>query len=417
MKYWKKLSHKEQDRRITEALQRNINYNDNIPIGVPVSKLDPTVFNEHVSFLKEAPLLRAFIQNPNHIGCHTMGESEPFFEGTQELEKEVIELLSVDLLKAKENSCDGYIATGGTEANIQAAWIYRNYFIQNFDAGVEEIALLSSADTHYSVSKAANLLHIRSIGVPVNDDTRIIEPELLDRAIEDAMNDGVKYFIVFSNMATTMFGSVDDPDLFAQHLSKHGAAYKIHVDGAYGGFIYPVSCTNSTVNFQNPNVSSITLDAHKMLQAPYGTGVFLARKGLIEYVCTREAKYVSGMDSTLCGSRSGTNAIAVWMILYTYGAHGWYEKISKLLLRTKWLCDRLDAMNVGYYRHPDLNIVTIRAEYVPNAIAVKYGMVPDTHTNKPEWYKIVIMDHVDIEYLQEFIADMKVHHKTEVYAQ
>jgi tyrosine decarboxylase / aspartate 1-decarboxylase len=406
MKYWKKLSHKEQDIRITEALEININYRDIVPIGIPVSKLDSNVFYEHASFLKEAPLLRAFIQNPNHIGCHTLGNSEPFFEGTQQLEREVIELLSVDLLKANKNSCDGYIATGGTEANIQAAWIYRNYFIEDFDARIEEIALLSSVDTHYSVTKAANLLNIRSIGIPVDDETRIVVAEFLDNAIKQAIQDGIKYFIVISNMATTMFGSVDDPDVYAAHLSKYKVVYKIHVDGAFGGFIFPVSCPENNVNFSNPNVSSITLDAHKMLQAPYGTGVFLVRKGLMLYVCTKEAKYVSGMDITLSGSRSGTNAIAVWMILFTYGPHGWFEKINKLLLRTKWLCNQLDKLNVSYYRHPYLNIVAIRSKHIPAPVVCKYGMVPDTHTDEPNWYKIVVMDHVEIEYLQEFIREL-----------
>ncbi len=406
-KYWKKLSYQEQDSIITEALKDNINYQDNMSLGIPVSKLDPYVFNEQASFLKEAPLLRTYVQNPNHIGCHTLGTSEPFFNGTQKLEKEVIELLSVDILKAGVQTCDGYVATGGTEANIQAAWIYRNYFMETFNAPIEEIAVLSSADTHYSVTKAGNLLNLLSISVPVNKDTRIIEEEALDTAIKRAKNTGIKYFIVISNMATTMFGSVDDPDVYANYLVKNEVAFKIHVDGAFGGFIYPISCPENNVNFSNPNVSSVTLDAHKMLQAPYGTGIFLIRKGLIEYVYTKEAKYVSGMDITLSGSRSGANAVSVWMILFTYGPHGWFEKINKLLYRTHWLCNQLDKMGARYYRHPYLNIVTIAAEHIPGAIAKKYGMVPDSHTDVPEWYKVVVMDHVEIDYLQEFILALQ----------
>ena len=91
MKYWKKISHKEQDKIITAALNKNINYEHFTPLGIPVSQLDPNVFYDKASFLKEAPLLRTYIQNPNHIGCHTLGESEPFFEGTQQLEREIIE--------------------------------------------------------------------------------------------------------------------------------------------------------------------------------------------------------------------------------------------------------------------------------------------------------------------------------------
>jgi glutamate/tyrosine decarboxylase-like PLP-dependent enzyme len=405
MKYWKKLSHREQDERITEALSNNVDFGQNVSLGIPASKLDPNVFYEHASFLKDAPLLRAYVQNPNHIGCHTLGDSEPFFKGTQDLEREVIELLSVDLLKAGVQSCDGYIATGGTEANIQAVWIYRNYFMRTYNAVHSEIALLYSADTHYSAAKAANLLNIRSFTVPVDNLSRCVQPQTLDTVVKQAKDLGVKYFIVISNMATTMFGSVDDPDMYANCLAENNVAFKIHVDGAFGGFVFPVSCPDSNVNFSNPHVSSITLDAHKMLQAPYGTGIFIARKGLMQYVYTKEAQYVNGMDITLCGSRSGANVVAVWMILFTYGPYGWLEKINKLLYRTKWLCRQLDEAGVKYYRHPHMNIVAIKAECIDTEAVRKHGLVPDTHEGNPAWYKVVVMEHVEIAHLEQFVND------------
>ena len=67
-----------------------------------------------------------------------------------------------------------------------------------------------------------------------------------------------------------------------------------------------------------------------MLQAPYGSGIFLCRKNLIENVLTKEAEYVEGMDLTLCGSRSGANEVATWMILTTYGENGCFEKVKIL---------------------------------------------------------------------------------------
>ena len=145
--------------------------------------------------------------------------------------------------------------------------------------------------------------------------------------MKDAVQKGKKYFIVISNMATTMFGSVDDPDTYTDLLEELDLPYKLHIDGAYGGFVYPFSNKKSTINFANPKICSITIDAHKMLQAPYGTGVYLCRKGLIENVLTKEAEYVEGMDLTLCGSRSGANAVAVFMILFTYGALFQYKEI------------------------------------------------------------------------------------------
>jgi tyrosine decarboxylase/aspartate 1-decarboxylase len=336
-----------------------------------------------------------------------MGESEVFFRGTQELEKEVIALLSTDLLKAEDDSCDGYIASGGTEANIQAAWIYRNEFIQKYQATHEEIALIGSEDTHYSIAKAANLLHLKWYKTSVDFHTREIIPEALDAKLAQAQKDGIKYCIVIANKGTTMFGSIDDPDVYVTALQKVGMTFRIHVDGAFGGFMVPPTDTTSKADFSHPHVSSITLDAHKMLQAPYGTGIFIARKGLMEYTCTREAQYVHGMDNTLSGSRSGANAIAVWMILFTYGPFGWLEKINKLIYRTKWCCKELDQLNVRYYNRPGMNIITIQAEDLPATLADAYGLVPDAHEGKANWYKIVIMDHVEMEHLQALIHDIK----------
>lgn len=406
MKYWRKLSHTEQDEIVTGALKENVDYTERVCLGVPASRLDRTVFYEQASFLKEAPLLRTYVQNPNNIGCHTFGESEPFFAGTQRIEREVLELLAVDLLGAAEGSCDGYIASGGTEANIQAAWIYRNYFMSVNSVDKSEIALLCSVDTHYSVVKAANILGIRLLQIGVDNASRLPDAANMMEVVSQAKGEGVSCFIVFCNMGTTMFGSVDDPDVYARVLRAAEVRYKIHADGAFGGFIYPVSTPDANILFSNPEVSSITLDAHKMLQAPYGTGIFLVRKGLMQYTFTKEASYVSGMDVTLSGSRGGVNAVAIWMILATYGPYGWLEKINTLLYRTDFLCVLLRNMGVHFYRHKGMNIVTIVADDVPVSLAKKYSLVPDTHNEHAAWYKIVVMDHVLMEHLQQFCDEL-----------
>jgi glutamate/tyrosine decarboxylase-like PLP-dependent enzyme len=207
-------------------------------------------------------------------------------------------------------------------------------------------------------------------------------------------------------MGTTMFGSVDDPTVYTSVLKEFRLPFRLHVDGAYGGFVYPFGDFENQINFTNPDISSITIDAHKMLQSPYGTGIFVCRKGLIQNVLTTEAKYVEGMDLTLCGSRSGANAVAVWIILTTYGPHKWYEKISVIKMRTNWLCKQLDQLGVTYFREPEMNIVTMRSECIPMNIAHQYNLVPHTHDDSNQWYKIVLMDHVEIEHLKDFIQDM-----------
>ncbi len=407
MKHWKKYSRKQLIKRIDVALKSTINFQNSKYLGYPVSKLDESVFNAGGAILENSPLLKAYIANPNNIGCHTLGKSEEAFKGSQELEKEVIQVLAVDIFKAKENDYDGYIATGGTEANMQALWIYRNLFKKKYQATLNEMVILSSEDTHYSVNKGSDILGVENVSIPVDFNSREINTEALNTIVKKLIDQGKKYFMVISNMATTMFGSVDNPDIYAEILTNYNVPFKIHVDGAFGGFIYPITNKQSTINFENHNVSSITIDAHKMLQAPYGTGVFLCRKGLIENVLTKEAQYVDGMDLTMVGSRSGANAIAVWMILFSYGYYGWFEKISTLLMRTEWFCEQLDELNIGYYRNPFMNIVTIKSEFVPENIAHKFGLVPDTHEGNNKWYKVIMMSHVEIEDLSKFIEKLK----------
>lgn len=407
MKYWKKLSKKEIKEHIDKALESTVDFQNSRYLGYPVSKLDENVFNTGDLVLNNSPLLQSYIINPNNIGCHTVGVSEEIFKGSQDLEKEVIKVLAVDIFKAKEEEYDGYIATGGTEANIQALWVFRNYFQNHHNAKISEMAILSSEDTHYSVYKGANLLNVPNHSIPVDFNSREIIEEELDAIVKKLKEQGIKYFLVISNMATTMFGSVDNPDVYAKILNKHNVMFKIHIDGAFGGFIYPITNKKSNNHFENPNVSSVTIDAHKMLQAPYGTGVYICRKGLIENAITKEAQYVNGMDLTISGSRSGANAIAVWLILFSYGYYSWFEKLSVLMLRTEWLCEQLDALQVDYFRDPFMNIITIKSNFISEQLGVKHGLVPDSHSENKKWYKVIVMEHVDIDALSNFIKDLK----------
>lgn len=407
MIYWEKISQKERQAYIQKALDENVNFSKDTSLGYPASKLDGKVFNEDAPFLKDAPTLKTYVANPNHIGCHTLGTSEKAFKGTQQIERAVLNVIAVDIFKAQPNSFDGYISPGGTEANVQAIWMYRNFFMYQKGAKLNEIAILASEDTHYSIPKAANLLMLDWIKIPVSFEKREIDTVVLEQKIMEAKQNGIKYFIAVSNMGTTMFGSVDNPEEYTTALEKQQVEYKLHIDGAYGGFVYPFSNEKSIINFSNPKISSITIDAHKMLQAPYGTGIFICRKGLIENVLTKEAEYVEGMDLTLCGSRSGSNAVAVWMILFTYGPFGWFEKVSILQMRTQFLCNELDKLNISYFREPFMNIVTIHAEKIPEKIASAFDLVPQQHNANNKWYKIVLMDHVEVEHLTTFIAQLK----------
>jgi hypothetical protein len=54
-----------------------------------------------------------------------------------------------------------------------------------------------------------------------------------------------------------------------------------------------------------------------------------------------------------------------------------------------------------------MNIVTIHSEFIPKTIAEKYDLVPETHNAENKWYKIVLMNHVEVQHLTIFIDELK----------
>ena len=54
-----------------------------------------------------------------------------------------------------------------------------------------------------------------------------------------------------------------------------------------------------------------------------------------------------------------------------------------------------------------MNIVTLYSSHVPNDIAVKFDLVPEQHNDKNKWYKVVVMDHVEIDSLLKLIEALK----------
>ncbi|POY37594.1 aspartate aminotransferase family protein [Solitalea longa] len=411
--FWKKLSHNEIKEIVFDALHKNANYRSQAVLGVPGTYLDSEQFYPDAPFLKDAPYMSVMVNNPNHIGCHTLSEESvlDIFEGTQKIEKELIKICAEQIFHGKENDADGYVAPGGTEANIQAMWVYRNYFMKEFGAKANEIALVYSQDSHYSMPKGGNILSLTSIILEVDEEDRSIKQEDLEAKITQARANGINYFIVVMNLSTTMFGSVDDIDRVASYFDSLGVEFKVHVDGAYGGFIYPFTNPESRFTFKNKYITSFTSDGHKMLQTPYGTGLFLIRKGYMDYVCTDEAQYIPGKDYTICGSRSGANAVSIWMILMTHGSAGWQYKMESLCDRTSRICSKLDELGVKYFRNPHINIITIKSDFVSKQLAEKYHLVADSYEFGAKWWKIVVMPHVKQGHIDSFLMDLEAERK------
>ena len=69
----------------------------------------------------------------------------------------------------------------------------------------------------------------------------------------------------------------------------------------------------------------------------------------------------------------------------SYGAIGWKNKMNEPYNELTTSAKKLDKLGLRYFRNPHINIVTIRANQIPDAIARKYELVADTYEHRPSW--------------------------------
>jgi aromatic-L-amino-acid decarboxylase len=183
-------------------------------------------------------------------------------------------------------SARGILTTGGSLANFSAVVAARQALLG------EELAdgvLYVSEQTHASVAKAAVLAGLPRRGVRLVATTRELrlDPAALRAAIEDDLGAGRRPFAVVATAGTTNTGAVDDLNLLGEIAREHGLWF--HVDAAYGGFFQLTE--RGRRRFAGIEAAdSITLDPHKGMFLPYGTGALLVRDGRT----LREAHEVHG---------------------------------------------------------------------------------------------------------------------------
>ena len=188
-----------------------------------------------------------------------------------ELENRVIKTFAAWVGYGEEAA--GVLTTGGSLANFTALVTARRTKLpEDFLSGV----LYCSNQTHHSVMKAANLAGFssRNIRILSSDEHFKIVPSELKKQITEDRRAGLQPFMVIASAGTTNTGSID-PLVELGDICRHEDLW-YHVDGAYGGaFILTPAGKHLLKGIEAAD--SITLDPHKGLFLPYGTGCILVK--------------------------------------------------------------------------------------------------------------------------------------------
>lgn len=160
----------------------------------------------------------------------------------------------------------GFVTSGGSMGNLTALVMARTSFgIREED--YHKLAVMVSAEAHYSVERAAKIMGIKSeniLKVPV-DEKCSIRTELLEEIYQQAISEGKIVYCIVGCACTTSVGAYDDLEAIADFAQKHQLWF--HVDGAHGGAVI-FSDKYKYLLKGIERSDSLILDFHKMMLVP-----------------------------------------------------------------------------------------------------------------------------------------------------
>jgi len=262
----------------------------------------------------------------------------------------------------------GVLTSGGSMANFSAIVAARKDRLpEDFLSGT----LYVSEHVHASVTKAAMLagLPVRNVRTVAADPSLRMEVEALRRAIAEDRASGLTPFAVVGTAGTTNTGAIDPLDRLADVAASEGLWF--HVDAAYGGFFQLTG--RGRERFRGiERADSITLDPHKGMFLPYGTGALVVREGqklrdahhvgtsayLQDLAHDAETPNFAEYSAELSRDFRG---LRVWFPLKLHGVSAFREALEEKLDLTEHLYGALKAdPNLEVPWAPDLSIVPFR---------------------------------------------------------
>ena len=299
-----------------------------------------------------------------------------------------LEERAVELLGAVTGHPDhaGYVASGGTEANIQAVRIARNR------AETDDPNVVAPASAHFSFTKAADVLGVELRTAPTTG----------HRADVDAMAELVDAdtVCVVAVAGSTEYGYVDPVPALAD--LAHDAGALCHVDAAWGGFVLPFS--DHRWHFGHADVDTLTIDPHKMGQAAIPAGGLVARsRDLLDELAVRTPYLESRSQVSLTGTRSGAGVASAVAAMEALWPEGYREQYHTSMANAEWLADRLAARGHDVVE-PDLPLVAAALSVpVTDELRSRGWRVAKTGAGE---LRVVCMPHVTRAVLESFVADL-----------
>jgi aromatic-L-amino-acid decarboxylase len=292
---------------------------------------------------------------------------------------------------------NGILTTGGSMANFSALVTARE------SLGGHGGTIYVDDQAHHSIAKAAVLAGFPpdAIRVIPSDDADLsMDVEALDAAINEDENP----FLIVGSAGTTNTGAVDPLDDLATIAATHQLWF--HVDAAYGGF-FQLTNRGKQKLAGVQRADSITLDPHKGMFLPYGSGCLIVRNGSeLKAAHTAGAEYMQDLSDVGLPNYAeyspelsrAFRGLRIWLPMQLHGEQAFTQALDEKLDLARHAYQRLKATNLfDLPWHPELSVVAFHHPDGPRILeevnASRRVFLSSTTIHQRHILRIAILSH------------------------
>jgi aromatic-L-amino-acid decarboxylase len=173
--------------------------------------------------------------------------------------------------------------------------------------------------------------------------------------------------MIIANVGSTNIGAIDDIKELLTIARTH--SMWLHADAAYGGF-FRLAKGGPGLMPGLEECDSITLDPHKGMFLPYGTGCLLVlRPETLRQTHSMDAEYLHDVRAQASFNFSDLSpelsrdfrGLRIWLPLALHGVDAFRDVIEEKLALTRWAFDRLKAdPRFEIVDEPQLSVIAFR---------------------------------------------------------
>jgi aromatic-L-amino-acid/L-tryptophan decarboxylase len=264
-------------------------------------------------------------------------------------------------------SSQGLLTTGGSLSNLIAVVAART---KHAEGAVDRAAIYVGEHAHGSMVKSARTAGIaadRVRQIRSTPDLRM-DPEDLRRRVAEDRNAGLIPVCISAAAGTTNTGTIDPLPQIASVAEEAGVWY--HIDAAYGGF-FRLTARGRERLAGIERADSITLDPHKSLFLPFGTGALVVRSSSdLKRAFAEEADYLQDLgdaggipdfDTLSPELTREWRGLRLWLPLHLHGVDAFRRQLDEKLD----LAERAHAVlaadpRLELHGRPDLTVIPFR---------------------------------------------------------